>query len=298
MEKSKICIDLNEKCVVLWLKSAVKNALIRGTFLPSHSIFPRQLFTFHSSFFTCSTVGYITDNLTKGNFNAVAINFTSVDGKGFQLNDISGEGLYGSTDGYTADQIKIWNPLTSGYENWFYWFDESDHSWDGWWDFPNAQVEFKDTHPDGLANGTAVWYLSHSNSSGGAAILPGAIDTAKSVTLSLTRGNFNQVANPFPVGLQPNNSEQVTWENATGSTDGYAADQIKIWNPETSGYENWFYWFDESDHSWDGWWDFPNAQVEFQDVHPDGLPAGIPVWYNAAGTFGQKFDVTFKTPLK
>ena len=149
-----------------------------------------------------------------------------------------------------------------------------------------------------MPNGSAVWYSSYKDSTGGAVNLSGAVDTAKSVTLSITRGNFNQVANPFPVGLQPNNAEQATWEGAIGSTDPYAADLIQIWNPATSGYEKWFYWFDEGDHSWDGWWDFPNAQIEFQDTHPNGLDAGTPVWYNAKGTFGQTFDVTFKTPLK
>ena len=228
----------------------------------------------------------------------IAFNFTSVDGKGAQLNDITGTGIYGSTDGYAADQIRIWNPSTSGYEVWFYWFDESDHSWDGWWDFPNAQVEFKDVHPDGLVNGTAAWYLSANESSGGTASFAGAVDTAKSVTMTLTKGNFNMIGNPFPVGFQLNNQDQVTWENAFGSTDGYAADQIRIWNPSTSGYEVWFYWFDESDHSWDGWWDFPNAQVEFQDTHPNGLPAGVPCWYLSAAPLGGTFDVTFKTPLK
>ena len=298
MEKSKICIDLNEKCVVLWLKSAVKNALIRGTFLPSHSIFPRQLFTFHSSFFTCSTVGYITDNLTKGNFNAVAINFTSVDGKGIQLNDIVGDGLHGAVNGDDADLIQIWNPLTSGYEKWYYYVDESDHTWDGWWDYPNGTTEFSEVHPTGLANGTAVWYLSHKNSTGGSATMSGAVDASKTVTLSLTRGNFNQVANPFPVGLQLNNADQVTWVNAIGNTDGDKADLIQIWNPATSSYEKWYYYVDESDHSWDGWWDYPNGTTEFSETHPNGLPAGTPVWYNAKGILGQTFDVTFKTPMK
>ena len=243
-------------------------------------------------------VGYITDNITKAKFNAIGINFTSVDGKGFQLNDIKGEGLYGSTDPYAADLIQIWDPTSSTYEYWYYWYDESDHQYDGWWDFPNGMVEFKDAHPEGLANGTAVWYNSYKESNGGAASLAGAVDSAKSVTLSLTCGKFNQVANPFPVALQLNNSEQVTWENAYGSTDPYDADLIQIWDPSTSTYEYWYYWYDVSDHQYDGWWDFPNGMVEFHTTHPNGLPVGTPVWYNAKGAVGKKFDVTFKTPIK
>ena len=90
----------------------------------------------------------------------------------------------------------------------------------------------------------------------------------------------------------------MTWENAIGSTDGNEADRIQVWDPATSSYENWFYWYDETDHQYDGWWDYPDATVEFQDTHPNGLPAGTPVWYNANGAFPQTFDLTFKTPLK
>ena len=243
---------------------------------------------------SANTVGYINDNITKGNFNAVGVSFTSVDGKGIQLDSITGAGLYGSTDPEAADQIRIWNPLTSGYEVWYYYVDGSDD--DGWWDYLTQSMRFSDVHPEGLANGTAVWLLSSNDAKGEAATLSGAVDVAKTVTLTLTKGNFNQVANPFPIGLQLNNAEQVDWSNAFGSMDPEAADQIRIWNPLTSGYEVWYLYIDGTDD--DGWWDYLTQSSKFEEVHPNGLDAGVPVWYLAAGTLGQTFDVTFKTPMK
>ena len=247
---------------------------------------------------SANTVGYITDNITKANFNAVGISFTSVDGKGIQLNDITGTGVFGALVPDDADQVRIWDPLTSTYENWYYYVDESDHQWDGWYDLLTQMKLFEEVHPEGLANGSSVWYLSANGSHGGTATMAGAVDTAKSVTLTLTRGNFNQVANPFPVGFQLNNAEQVTWESATGALVPDDADQVRIWDPATSTYENWYLYVDESDHQWDGWYDLLTQMKLFEDVHPNGLAAGVPVWYLAAGTRGQTFDVTFKTPMK
>ena len=228
----------------------------------------------------------------------INFNFTGVDGSGFQLKDLTGAGIFGSTNPDEADQVQIWNPQTSGYENWYYYFDESDHSWDGWYDLITQSSLFEEVHPEGLANGSAAWYLSANGSTGGAASIAGAVDSAKTVTFSMTKGNYNMIGNPYPVGLQLDNADQVTWENACGSTNPDEADQVQIWNPQTSGYENWYYYVDESDHSWDGWYDLITQSSLFEEVHPNGLDAGVPVWYLSKAAIGGTFDVTFKTPMK
>lgn len=258
--------------------------------------------TFHSNqyiFWTfppANYVGYITDNITKANFNAIGVSFTSVDGtSGIQLKDLVGTGIFGTDDPFTADQIRIWDPMTSGYEMWYYYVDDS-HEWDGWYDLDTQSVLFEDVHPEGLANGSAVWYLSANGSNGGTATMAGAVDTASSVTLTLTRGNFNQVANPFPVGFQLNNGDQVSWENAFGTDDPFTADQIRIWDPATSGYEMWYLYVDDS-HEWDGWYDLDTQSILFEEAHPNGLAAGVPCWYLSAAPVGGTFDVTFKTPM-
>ena len=157
---------------------------------------------------------------------------------------------------------------------------------------------FKDVHPEGLANGSSVWFLSSTESSGGGASIAGAVDAAKTVTLTLTKGKFNLFGNPYPVGLQLNNVDQVNWENAFGSEDPEAADQIQIWDAASGTYEKWYYYVCESDHSEDGWWDYLTQTQMFQDVHPTGLNAGVPVWYLSKATDKGTFDVTFKTPMK
>lgn len=227
----------------------------------------------------------------------IGINFQSVDGSGIQLDSITGAGLYGSTDPDAADQIRIWDPTTGGYEMWYYYVDESDHSYDGWWDLLSQSQMFSEVHPEGLANGSSVWFLSANGSTGGSATIAGAVDSALTVTLTLYKGKFNQIANPYPVGLALDDAAQVDWSNANGSTDPDVADQIRIWDPTTGGYEMWYYYVDESDHSWDGWWDLLSQSQMFEEVHPNGLAAGVPVWYLSNATDSGTFDVTFKSPM-
>ena len=105
-----------------------------------------------------NTVGYVQEGVTKANFNALGIPFTQVDGKGFQLNDISGD-LYSGGDFFSSDQIWIWDPLTSGYDMWYYYSD-STHLYDGWYDQGTGEIPFENKYPNGLPAGTPVWYVA------------------------------------------------------------------------------------------------------------------------------------------
>lgn len=155
--------------------------------------------------------------------------------------------------------------------------------------------EFAQIHPEGLSVGSSVWFVSNTKV-GGTATFAGAVSPAADVTLSVTKGNFNLFGSPFPVGLQLNNAAQISWANATGSDRTAKADQVWIWNPLTSDYEKWYLYAD-STHKWDGWWDVLTQTKKFEDVHPNGLSAGTPMWYVAQGKLGETFDVKFFSPL-
>lgn len=108
---------------------------------------------------SANIVGYVNEGVTKGNFNALGIPFTSADGTGFQLNSITGDGLYSGGTFSTSDQIWIWNPLTSGYDMWYYYSDSS-HAWDGWYDQLTGEIPFETKYPNGLPAGSPVWYVA------------------------------------------------------------------------------------------------------------------------------------------
>ena len=138
----------------------------------------------------------------------------------------------------------IWNALTSGYEKW-YWYADDSHAWDGWYDEGSGEIAFETVHPDGLEPGSAVWFLSHANSQGGPAAFPGAVEEAATYTVTLIRGNYNLFNNPYPVAFKFNDLENIDWSNAISGGNFDTSDQIMIWDPTTSGYEKW-YWYADS----------------------------------------------------
>ena len=103
---------------------------------------------------------------------------------------------------------------------------------------------------------------------------------------TITAKKFNMVCVPFEGtdgdGFKLN--QCLAGVNLIGSDDASTSDLIQIWDATLGGYENWFY-YDVGDE-WTGWWDELTALSLFEDVYPNGLPAGSAFWYksNAAAT--------------
>ena len=245
-----------------------------------------------------NVVGYSTDTITKQTFNMVAVPFESTDGDGFKLDYcLSGANLTGSTDFATADQVQIWDAATGTYDNWYYYVDEKDHSYDGWWDVITQMKMFEDSYPNGLPAGSSFWYKSADGAaSNGTVQFSGQVPAAADITTEILKGTFNMIASPYPTALKLNDTAAVDWSKATGTTDFATADQIQIWDATTGTYDNWFYYVDEKDHSYDGWWDVITQMKMFEDSYPNGLAVGKPFWYKAIGS--GTFDVKFISPIK
>ena len=142
-----------------------------------------------------------------------------------------------------------------------------------------------------------MWFLSHSNSSGGPAAFSGAVENAASYTVTLYKGKFNLFGNAYPVAVKLNDLANIDWSACTSGGAFANSDQIWIWEPSDGSYEKW-YWYADDSHAYDGWYDEFTGEIPFETTHPDGLVAGTPVWFLATGAAGSTFDVTFKSPLK
>ena len=114
-----------------------------------------------------------------------------------------------------------------------------------------------------------------------------AIESANVVgynTDTITAMKFSMLAVPFEStnddGYKLN--ECLAGINLTGTEEASTADQIQFWNAASGTYENWFY-YDAGDE-WTGWWDVITGNSLFEDVYPNGLPAGTAFWYKSAAT--------------
>ena len=239
---------------------------------------------------SANVVGYNTDTITAKKFNMVSVPFEGTDGDGFKLNKcLSGVNLTGTADFSTADQIQIWDATTGSYDSWYYY--EAGDEYTGWWDVISQSKMFEDAYPNGLPAGSAFWYKSAASATqNGSMIVSGQVPDAASVDFEVLKGKFNMVAYPYPVAFKLNDSKQVSWKDAHGTSDFSTADQIQIWDAATGSYDSWYYY--EAGDEYTGWWDVISQSKMFEDVYTTGLPVGKPFWYKAAAGTGT-FDITF-----
>ena len=107
---------------------------------------------------SANVVGYQTVPTTGGNYNLLAINWELVGGGSINIQDLFG----GSTNGLVAaggvtgaDNIKVWNPNTSGYKDYYLYTSGGAYpQWDGKWF--DGGVEATGSIP----MGHGAWYLS------------------------------------------------------------------------------------------------------------------------------------------
>ena len=111
-------------------------------------------------------------------------------------------------------------------------------------------------------------------------------------TDTITATKFNMVSVPFEgtdgKGFKLN--ECLSGVNLTGTGDSATADQIQIWDAATGAYENWYYY--NVGDEWTGWWDAGTGMSMFEDVYPNGLPAGSAFWYKSAAAATQNGSMT------
>ena len=242
-----------------------------------------------------TTVGYNTDTLVKGKFNLISLPFAGVDGNNSTLAKAMSGSWNGGETSDDGDQIQVWNPSTTGYTVYYYYTDDS-HEWDGWYDAAGVNY-FDDCEENagGLEPGWTAWYLSRGTTSP-TVTMSGAIASEDDVSITVYGGGFSLIANPFPVALQPNDKKQVNWGAIHSGETSDDGDQIQLWNASTTGYTVYYYYEDDS-HEWDGWYDAAGVNY-FEDVEPDGIPAGQPFWYLSRDAKGTNHTVKFLNPTK
>ena len=203
--------------------------------------------------------------------------FNSVGGGAIDLNDMSFPGVTGTDSESTSDLIQVWNPATSGYTIYWYYYEAGaaadEIGWYGTLDEPTT-----------LAAGTAFWYKAKAGS-GKAITQSGAVESDADVTFNLTGGNWNMAINPYPTAIDLNDATTVEFVNATGTDSESTSDLIQVWNPATSGYTIYWY-YNEAGAAADeiGWYGTLDEETT--------LPAGTAFWYKAKAGEGKK--ITFK----
>ena len=245
-----------------------------------------------------SLVGYNTCSELQASdsvemYSMLAIPFEGVDGKGISLNSLNFSNPTKNNSSTKADRIMLWVKDEKGiydYET-FYLTKSS-----GW---RNAEtMEYvDDEYQNGLPAGTTFWYVSPAKATAaGTMTTSGAVMGDSYDVKTISRGQYNFVSFPYPVGLKLNDSTMVNWGNAVKNNGSTKADMIMLWlyNEESKEFDYVTYYLTKSN----GWRNATTLEY-FQNEHPNGVTVGTGFWYNAQpSTDSDTFDITFYSPLE
>ena len=242
-----------------------------------------------------TTVGYNTDTLVKGKYNLISLPFSAVDGGNSTLKAAMSGSWFGGETSDDGDILRVWDAATEVYTVYYYYTDDS-HEWDGWYD-AGGSYYFDDCaeNAGGIEPGWTAWYLSRGTANP-TVTMAGAIPPEDDISFTIYGGGYTMIANPFPIAFQPNTAAQVNWGDIHAGETSDDGDVIRIWDASSEVYNVYYYYADES-HKWDGWYD-AGGSYYFEDLVPDGIPAGQPFWYLSRDPKGTNHTVKFFNPTK
>lgn len=201
--------------------------------------------------------------------------FSAVGGGAIDLNDMTFAGVTGSDFEATSDNILVWDPSTSMYTTYYYYYDATTPADNGWYGTLDESTE--------LPVGTAFWYRAKVGD-GKSMTQSGAVESDADVSVDLASGNYTMVINPYPTATDLNNTASVEFTGVTGSDFEATSDNILVWNPSTSMYTTYYYYYDATTPGDNAWY----GTLDEEAV----LPAGTAFWYRAKVGAGK--SITFK----
>ncbi len=104
-------------------------------------------------------VGYHTMPIVGGGFNMVAVNWDAIGGDEIHIQNLFEDvsGLEMAATAGQADNLLIWDPITSGYTTYFLYDSGGTYpDWDGTW----VNLAGTEIIEDSLPMGKGAWYIS------------------------------------------------------------------------------------------------------------------------------------------
>ena len=215
----------------------------RGTFRPQRGRLPRQLFTFHYSLFTCSTVGYYNVEVKAGKYNLIAINIDPVSEKTYTLDELfpADTANIKTTSGGTAgaaDQLRTWDVENQSF-NYYYRFYKKMGGGEKNWHWVNQDDDSLATEK--LKAGDSVFYYALSVDQTHS--VPGQVPNSAS---GILKKGYNMISVGFPARWNPNDEGVDFWKDTekwtAGGTAG-AADEIRYWDSVNQVYKYYYLFY-------------------------------------------------------
>ena len=148
-------------------------------------------------------------------------------------------GLQGGTGSGNADNINVWNPLTQGFQTYYYKTNAAGGGI-GWRSTATGTSANMANSPLYIDQGIQIVRRVGSTTN---MLLVGAVKLGKTVLPAVASGS-TFAANVYPNGVSLGASGLYTTNSATGIGGGTGsgnADNVNIWNPTTQGYVTYYF---------------------------------------------------------
>ena len=231
-----------------------------------------------------SVVGYTTSDLQNGGkFTTFMVPFNNVadEDAGVDLADLTIANYRTGVAGPQADQVWLWTG--TGWDKYF-------KNTTGVWRQAAGTKTFAQNYPDGLAQGSAIYFKSFANDSSEKSVTTaGAVEMDDEVEVPLaTSGRFAFVGNPYPVAWNLADSTQFEITNYRTGVAGPQADQIWVWTG--TGWDKYF-------KNTTGVWRQAAGTKTFAQNYPNGLDVGAGVYFKSFANDSAEKKVVFSKPF-
>lgn len=167
------------------------------------------------------------------------------------LNEAVKGDMVATSDTVTAPVAQIWTG--ADYDIYYYLDYAYDEEWneytDGCW--ASGANEYATAK---ISAGAGVWFRDDNEDV--LITFAGQVVDAGTTPKTLVANKYNLIANPYPMQLLVNNSEQVTWDEIVATGDTVTAPVLQVWN--VSDYDIYYYMDYAYDSEWneytDGCW--------------------------------------------
>ena len=242
-------------------------------------------------------MGYKTVSCTGGKWYMIAADFQTVGNtaaqKTIKINEfIKGDFVGGVDTSDSCPIMQIWSAEGSAYTSWYFWKDSTGKTTakkHNFWGRDDDKDKYDEYMAATVDLGQAVWFQPKADCT---IQVAGQVAEVNTSTVDVKPGQWNMIANPWPIALNINSgvnwAAQVEAGNLTGGADtSDSCPIIQIWDSEASGYTSWYFWKDSTGKTTAKKHNFWGRDDD-KDKYDEYMAATVPVGYGFWFKYGQQ----------
>ena len=239
---------------------------------------------------SANVVGYKTVQCTGMKWYMIAADFQTVGNSTAQKTIKINEFIKGDFVGDTMDDncplIQIWDAAGSVYASWRFYKDSTGpgaQKKHNFWGLDNDKDKYDDYMAATVNLGQAVWFQPKADCT---ITVAGQVVEVGTSTVDVRPGEWNMIANPWPIALKINTSidwaAQVAAGNMVGDTTDDDCPIIQVWDSVNSVYASYRFYKDSTGpgaQKKHNFWGLDNDKDKYEDYMAAEVPVGYGFWF-------------------